>query len=189
MSILVDEGRGGEGGRGVVFVDTARLTAADVALMATYARGVISVALPLERACALDLAPMRGGTIRPGRPITYASVEALACTETGISAAERCTTLRALGAWHAGPGDFCSPGHVIVTVVARRLATEGPALPLNERAFHLAVRESGALAIAWCDILDKHGEVASVHECRRLAGQLGLRLVEEDQPARLIRVA
>lgn len=189
VSILVDGGNMGESGRGIVFVDTARLTAKDIMLMATYARGVISVALPLERACALDLAPMRGGVIRPGRPITYASVEALACTETGISAAERCTTMRALGSLQASPADFCSPGHVIVTVVPRRQDRLGQLVPLNERAFHLAAQESGALAIAWSDVLDGHGNVASAHECRRLAAQLGLRLLEQDQHDSLVEAA
>jgi len=178
MNILVDPDALGGNGRGIMFGAVVGLTPAAIMLMASRARGVIAAALSVERAFALDIAPMPGGSCRTYRPITLVSVEAHACTETGISAQERCTTLRALGAWDASPADFRAPGHVIVTVVPSRLAVAGQPAVLSEIAYRHAARNEGALAIAWTDVLDDRGSIASVSYCRALAAECGLPCLE-----------
>lgn len=171
LAILVEDGRGE--GRGVMFRDTRGIAAADVNTMATHGRGLIGAVLGRGRAFALDLAPMRGARPRIGRPQFLASVEALDCTETGISAHERALTLRALGNWSSTSASFQSPGHVFPAVPA-----ECPAdWQLSDIAYHWCGMREGALATAWCDILDARGNVAAARWCRELAAALGLRVV------------
>lgn len=176
--ILVDPGHAEGRGRGILCCDTAGIDAGKVNALVTHARGLVAVAMTLERACALDLPPMRGAIQRGDRPMTLANVESIACKETGISARERALTLNALGGWGASPADFSSPGHIIVTVVPKRLPTEGSAPILSELAFQFFAKERGALAIAWSDILDDEGELADVEACRALAREIGAQLLE-----------
>lgn len=184
LTILVDPAARGGRGRGILFADAARITAEDVNAMVTHARGLIAVAMPQARICALDLPPMPGASMRAGRPLTFANVEARTCTATGISAAERAETLRALAALSASPADFVAPGHVIVTAVLDRIAPDGEGVPLSERAHRLAARQ-GALAIAWADVLADHGDLASTAECEALAQRQGFALLSLVDPAGL----
>lgn len=173
--VMVAPGSAGGRGSGILFRDTAGITGDHVNFMTLAARGLVAAALPLSRACALDLPPSAGARTLPGRPIMFANVEAYGCAGTGISAAERAQTLRRLGALVASPADFVTPGHIIVTVVPDRAGFAGP---LSEVALRYAARESGALAISWSDILDDAGEVASTDHCRALARRHGLRIVD-----------
>jgi len=171
LTVLVDEAP--DSGRGIMFCNAGGITAADVNMMATHGRALIGAVLSRARAFALDLAPMRGAQPRIGRPQFLASVEAAACTETGISAHERALTLGALGDWSSTPASFHSPGHVFPAVPA-----ENPtAWQISDIAYHFCGIRTGALATAWCDILDSRGNVASANWCRDLAHTLGLTLI------------
>ncbi|MGL6044448.1 MAG: hypothetical protein ACRC1J_11040, partial [Sandaracinobacteroides sp.] len=67
-----------------------------------------------------------------------------------------------------------SPGHIMPAIVSTAI---GPASALQDLAFHAAQQGGGALAIAWCDILDDAGAVASSDHCEALARRLGLPLL------------
>lgn len=176
LSILVCDNELGGRGRGVMFRVAGGIGADDVNSMARHAGGVVAVAMSEGRAFALDLAPMVGARQRPGCPNFLASVEAFACRETGISAADRAITVDALGSWGARPADFHAPGHVMPATVTPggRLET------IIDVAHAYCAALSGALATAWCDILDQRGNVASADDCRALARLLDLPLIERD---------
>jgi 3,4-dihydroxy-2-butanone 4-phosphate synthase len=79
--------------------------------LAVNARGVISVAMAAERLDALQIPRMEqsAGSRLPGHTV---SVDAIVGTTTGISAADRATTVRALLATEPD-GRIAVPGHVV----------------------------------------------------------------------------
>jgi len=83
-----------------------------VRFMANYARGLICVPMRKQRADALGLEPMvQSNTALHGTGFTV-SVDYVHGTTTGISAADRSATIRALADPHAKPSDFARPGHI-----------------------------------------------------------------------------
>ncbi|WP_164847526.1 3,4-dihydroxy-2-butanone-4-phosphate synthase [Sphingobium algorifonticola] len=158
-----------------LFVRAAKgIAAADVNLMAKHGRGLISAAMRPSRAFALGLQPM--AAISPERAASpyMASVEATRCSETGISAAERALTLHVLGAPDTQPENLVTPGHIMPAVIRE----DAPgALELVSIALDHEGRTNGAEVIAWCDILDNEGEVASWTYAVRLARHLGCPLL------------
>jgi 3,4-dihydroxy 2-butanone 4-phosphate synthase / GTP cyclohydrolase II len=174
LSILIDKSALGKRGRGLFFQQADQISAQDVNLMALHGRGVIGAALTANRAYALGLAPLTNNHSRENAPRYMASVESILCSETGISAAERALTLRALGAASTAPGDLVSPGHIMPAIVPEQADKVSG---LEVLAFHHAARSHDALAVAWCDILDNDGEVASWDYCAELAATLALPLL------------
>ena len=176
LAILIDEVVGEEregGGRGILFRDAGGITAADVNTMAKHGRGWVGAVLGGGGVFALDLSRVRVATPRIARPRFLASVESLACSETGISAQERATTLAALGSWSSTSASFQSPGHVFPAIPAENRID----WQLSDIAYHFCGIREGALATAWCDVLDDRGNVASARWCRALAAGLGLAVV------------
>lgn len=174
LSVLVDRSALDGRGRGLLFQAAEHITAENVNVMARHGRGVIGAALTADRAFALNLAPMTDTRKRENAPRYMASIEAKACTETGISAAERALTLRTLAARDCAAADLVSPGHIMPAIVAERVLVD---VRLETLAFHHAARFNDALAIAWCDILDLDGEVASSVYCAALSRTLSLPLL------------
>lgn len=83
-----------------------------VNFMATHARGLICVPLPEERANELGLTPMTDMNTAPLGTAFTVSVEAARGVTTGISAADRATTIQMLSHPEAQPRSFTRPGHV-----------------------------------------------------------------------------
>lgn len=110
MVVLVDdEDRENEGD---VIVAAEHASEAAVAFMATKACGLICLAMdgPLLDRLALPMMTSRNRS-RLGTAFTV-SIEAAEGITTGISAADRATTIRAAIADDAGPMSVVSPGHV-----------------------------------------------------------------------------
>jgi 3,4-dihydroxy 2-butanone 4-phosphate synthase / GTP cyclohydrolase II len=174
LSVLIDRTSLNGSGRGVLFQAGENITADIVNVMARYGRSVIGAALSADRAFALGMTPMQDTRRRANAPRYMASVEARACTETGISAAERALTLRTLAASASTADDLVSPGHIMPAIVPEKPQTEAG---LEAVAFQHAARFNDALAIGWCDILNDEGAVASAVQCAELATQLSLPLL------------
>jgi 3,4-dihydroxy 2-butanone 4-phosphate synthase / GTP cyclohydrolase II len=170
LSILVEETTSCRSGRGIMMMAGTGVSASDINAMARFARGVISVALRPDRAHRLGLRSMARETSQQEGPHFLASVEAVACTETGISARERALTAQTLSDPVSTAGDLVSPGHILPLIVPDRRRGE-PTLP--EYALLMAGAD-GAEAVVWCDILDEDGDVASSETCAALAEQLRL---------------
>jgi 3,4-dihydroxy 2-butanone 4-phosphate synthase/GTP cyclohydrolase II len=122
---------------------------ADVNFMATEGRGLICVPMAGERLNELGIAPMVASNSDPKGTAFHVSVDHREMTTTGISAADRAHTIRALADPRSRGTDFTQPGHV----------------------FPLACREGGVLKRAG------HTE-ASVDLCR-MAGLSGTAVICE----------
>lgn len=112
-------------GRMVIVVDDAdrenegdlvaaaeHLTEEQMAFIIRHTGGVVCLAISNEVADQLDLPPMVArNTSRRGTPFTV-SIEAAEGVDTGISARDRATTVRAAARPDARPQDVTRPGHV-----------------------------------------------------------------------------
>ncbi len=74
--------------------------------------GIVCAPLTLEEARRLHLAPMVAQNDAPLGTAFTVSVDAKHGLTTGISAEQRCNTVRALANGNMGAGDFVRPGHV-----------------------------------------------------------------------------
>jgi len=80
--------------------------------------GIVCLCITPEKAQALELPMMvQHNTSRFGTSFTI-SIEAATGVTTGVSAADRVTTVKAAVADHAGAGDLRRPGHVFPIVAA-----------------------------------------------------------------------
>jgi 3,4-dihydroxy 2-butanone 4-phosphate synthase/GTP cyclohydrolase II len=110
MIILVDdEDRENEGD---LTMAAERVTPEAINFMARFGRGLICLALDLELVNRLQLAPMVSNNQSPFKTAFCVSIEARRGVTTGISAADRATTILTAVADHAKPEDLVSPGHV-----------------------------------------------------------------------------
>ncbi|WP_461208915.1 3,4-dihydroxy-2-butanone-4-phosphate synthase [Desulfocurvus sp. DL9XJH121] len=104
-----DEDRENEGD--LIFA-AGSLTTEQMATLIRECSGIVCLCLTGERADRLGLPPMvRDNTSRYQTAFTV-SVEASRGVTTGVSAADRRTTVLAAVAEDAGPGDLSRPGHV-----------------------------------------------------------------------------
>ncbi|MGQ2918449.1 MULTISPECIES: 3,4-dihydroxy-2-butanone-4-phosphate synthase [Rhizobium/Agrobacterium group] len=110
MVIVVDdEDRENEGD---IIAASDSITPQQIAFMMNHARGLICVAMPGERLDALDIPLMVSRNTESLKTAFTVSVDYIPGTTTGISAADRATTVRALVAEGSRPEDFARPGHI-----------------------------------------------------------------------------
>jgi len=114
-----------------LIVAAEHITSDTMALMIRECSGIVCLCLPDEKVRALELPPMAPDNgSRFGTPFTV-SIEARHGVTTGVSAADRVTTIRAAIAHDARPDDVVRPGHVFPLratpggVLARAGHTEG----------------------------------------------------------------
>ncbi len=103
-----DEDRENEGD---LIIAADKVTPEAVNFMATYAKGLICTPMEGDRLDALDIAPMVTNNTDNHETAFTVSVDAVT-TDTGISAFERCQTVRLLIDPSAKPSSFRRPGHV-----------------------------------------------------------------------------
>ena len=108
LVVVDDEDRENEGD---LIVAADKVTPEDVNFMATYAKGLICTPMEGDRLDALDIAPMVANNTDNHETAFTVSVDAVT-TDTGISAFERCQTVRLLIDPSAKPSSFRRPGHV-----------------------------------------------------------------------------
>jgi 3,4-dihydroxy 2-butanone 4-phosphate synthase len=95
-----------------LIVATDRLTVETMALMIRECSGIVCLCLTAEKVRELELPPMAAENgSKYGTPFTV-SIEARDGVTTGVSAADRVTTIRAAVAPGARPEDVVRPGHV-----------------------------------------------------------------------------
>jgi 3,4-dihydroxy 2-butanone 4-phosphate synthase len=129
--------------------------------------GIVCLVLTDERARALDLPPMVAqNTARYGTPFTV-SIEAKEGVTTGVSAADRVTTIRTAIADDCKPSDLARPGHVFPLrahpggVLARRGHTEG-----TLELMRLADRKPAGVL---CEVMNEDGTMARLPELLEFA--------------------
>ena len=156
MVILIDEEDRENEGDLVLAAEYA--TPENVNFMARYGRGLICLTLTAARCQQLNLGPMVGANrSRLGTNFTV-SIEAARGVTTGISAADRATTIRAAVGEHARPADIVQPGHIFPL-----MAEDGGVLVRaghTEAGCDLAAMAGVEPAAVICEILRDDGEMA-----------------------------
>ena len=110
MVILVDdEDRENEGD---LTMAAEMVTPEAINFMATHGRGLICLTLTPEQLEQLEIPMMVNDNKSPFETAFTVSIEATKGVTTGISAADRATTILAAVADGAGPRDIVSPGHI-----------------------------------------------------------------------------
>jgi len=152
----------------------ARVTPDTINFMSRHGRGLVCLVLTRERMRQLGIPLMPADPARSG-PAYGASIEARRGVSTGISAADRATTIRAAVAADATPADLVMPGHV--TPIQ---ATPGGTLvraSLAEAASDLARLAGVGPEAVLCAVLGRDGNLATTAELEALASTHGLAVV------------
>ncbi len=142
--------------------------------MAKHGRGLICLTLTSSRCRQLNLSPMVGANqSRLGTNFTV-SIEAAEGVTTGISAADRATTILAAVAKDAQPRDIVQPGHIFPL-----MAEDGGVLVRaghTEAGCDLAAMAGLEPAAVICEILREDGEMARLPDLIGFAGHHGLKI-------------
>ena len=97
---------------GDLIVAAVHATAEKIGFIVRYTTGIVCAPMPRESARRLQLQPMVADNDAPLGTAFTVSVDFRHGMTTGISAEERCNTIRALANANAGAADFVRPGHV-----------------------------------------------------------------------------
>jgi 3,4-dihydroxy 2-butanone 4-phosphate synthase/GTP cyclohydrolase II len=149
-----------------------KVTADAVNFMARHGRGLICLSLSKEKARQLDLPPMvDNNTSRYGTGFT-ASVDARMGVTSGVSAADRATTILTAVAGGTRPNDLVRPGHVFPLmareggVIVRTGQTEGSV----DLARLAGLIPAGVI----CGILDEDGSMARRSALEKISERHGI---------------
>lgn len=170
MVILVDdEDRENEGD---LTMAAEAVTPESINFMATYGRGLICLSLDSSIADKLDLPMMvEHNTSQYGTGFTV-SIEAKQGVTTGISAADRATTILTAVDDETGPQDIARPGHIFPLrardggVMARIGQTEGSV----DLARLAGLKPAGVI----CEIMDDDGTMARMPSLEKFAKKHGI---------------
>ncbi len=170
--VVDDEARENEGD--LIFA-AEKVTARKINFLARFGRGLVCVPLDRERAAALRLeAQTLSNTALHGTAFTV-SVDAVKGTTTGISAADRAVTVRALADPATRPEDLGRPGHIfpIVAQDGGVLVRAGHTEATVDLARLAGLRSVGVL----CEVMTDSGKMARLPALRRFARTHGLKLI------------
>ena len=155
-----------------------KVTPETVNFMITHGRGQLCMPILPDVSDRLQLQPMVEDNTAP-LGTNYTVPVDHRTTRTGITAAERASTILALCDPKSVPTDFHRPGHLFPLV-----AKEGGVLRRaghTEAAVDLARLAGLTPAGALCEILDEKGDRASRNELRALAKQYNLPIISIEQ--------
>lgn len=171
--ILVDdEDRENEGD---LVMAAGKVTPQAINFMARHARGLICLALTPERVEELQLPPQAvENTATFGTAFTV-SIDARKGITTGISAADRATTVHVAIDPHSKPVDLARPGHIFplkaqVGGVLRRAGQTEGSVDLARLA---GLYPAGVI----CEIMNENGTMARVPELTKFAKRYKLKMV------------
>ena len=171
--ILVDdEDRENEGD---LVIAAEKVTPKAINFMAKYARGLICLSLTPERVDALQLPPQTTENTAPFGTAFTVSIDAGRDISTGISAADRATTIRMAVDPSCRGSDFSRPGHVFPLkahnggVLKRAGQTEG-SVDLSRLA---GLYPAGVI----CEIMNDDGTMARVPELMDFARRHRLKII------------
>jgi len=169
--VIDDENRENEGD---LIVAGEKATPEAVNFMARYGRGLVCLSLTRERVEELGLQLMAQDNKAPLQTAFTVSIEAAEGVTTGISAADRATTIRVAIDPEKGARDIVSPGHVFPLVardggvLARAGHTEA-AVDLSRLA---GLNPSGVI----CEIMNDDGSMARLPDLVKFAQFHGLKI-------------
>lgn len=172
MVILVDdESRENEGD---LLIAAEHVTADHINFMATHGRGLICLSLSEQRCRQLNLSPMVRENTSPYSTAFTVSIEAAKNVSTGISAADRATTVQAAVRPDASPSDIVTPGHIfpIIAEPGGVLTRAGH----TEAGSDLAKLSGLEPASVLCEILNPDGTMARLSQLIEFGGNHGIRI-------------
>ena len=183
LIVVDDEDRENEGD---LIMAAEKVTSDAVNFMTRHARGLICVPLTDERADALKLPLMVGDNTGLHETNFTVSVDLRYGTTTGISAADRAATIRALVDPTTQPEDLGRPGHVFplrakAGGVLRRAGH-------TEAVVDLARMAGLQAAAVLCEIMDEDGSMARLPQLIALAGRLDLKIITIEDLVRYRRI-
>ncbi|EKA7393266.1 TPA: 3,4-dihydroxy-2-butanone-4-phosphate synthase [Vibrio parahaemolyticus] len=157
--LLDDEDRENEGD---IIYSVEHLTNEQMALMIRECSGIVCLCLTDAQADKLELPPMVVNNNSANQTAFTVSIEAKVGVTTGVSAADRVTTIKTAANPHAKPDDLARPGHVFPLrarpggVMTRRGHTEGT-IDLMQMA---GLQPAGVL----CEVTNPDGTMAKAPE-------------------------
>lgn len=173
MVILVDdEDRENEGD---LTMAAEKVTPEAVNFMAKYGRGLICLSLTDEKLNELRIPMMVSDNTSRFQTAFTVSVDARKGVTTGISAADRATTVLTAIDDRTQPEDLVSPGHIFPLkaqrggVLVRTGQTEGSV----DLARLAGMRPAGVI----CEVMNEDGTMARMPDLERFSEQHGLRIV------------
>ena len=170
--VVDDEDRENEGD---FITSAAMITPEKVNFMLQHGRGVLCVPILEERCAELGLIhQVENNTSMLGTPFTVTVDKLEGCT-TGVSAADRAATIRALADPHSTPATFGRPGHINPLYARSRgvLRRAGH----TEASIDL-MRLAGLYpAAALIEIMNEDGTMARLPQLEQVAEKYGLRLI------------
>lgn len=170
--VVDDEDRENEGD---LIIAAEKITAEDVNFMLKYARGVLCAPTTISRCKELELPhQVDDNTSILGTPFTV-TIDKLEGCSTGVSAADRAETIRALADPTSTPQTFGRPGHVNPLYaqdkgVLRRAGHTEAAIDLARLS---GLYPAGALM----EIMNEDGTMARLPQLRAFADQHNLKLI------------
>ena len=170
MVILVDdEDRENEGD---LCMAAEAVTPDAINFMAKHGRGLICLPMTPDKIDALDLPPMVGHNTSPYGTGFTVSIEARCGVSTGISAADRATTILTAVADDASARDLVRPGHIFPLrareggVIVRAGQTEGSV----DLARLAGMKPAGVI----CEIMDEDGTMARMPSLEKFSEKHGV---------------
>ncbi len=157
--LLDDEDRENEGD---IIYSVEHLTNEQMALMIRECSGIVCLCLTDAQADKLELPPMVVNNNSANQTAFTVSIEAKVGVTTGVSAADRVTTIKTAANPHSKPEDLARPGHVFPLrarpggVMTRRGHTEGT-IDLMQMA---GLQPAGVL----CEVTNPDGTMAKAPE-------------------------
>lgn len=172
MVILMDdEDRENEGD---IVMAATHVKPSDINFMITHARGLVCLTLSEERCRQLELPLMSDKNGAKFSTNFTLSIEAAEGVTTGISAADRATTIQAAVAPFAKPSDIVQPGHIFPI-----MAKKGGVLHRaghTEAGCDLARLAGLEPAAVICEIIKEDGEMARRDDLELFAKEHGLKI-------------
>lgn len=172
MIILVDnEDRENEGD---LTIAAEKVTPEAINFMAKHGRGLICLAMTEEKCDELRLPPMVSENTSAFETAFTVSIEARENVTTGISAADRATTVLTAVNPEAGPEDLARPGHIFPLrarnggVLVRTGQTEGSV----DLARLARLIPAGVI----CEVMKDDGSMARVPDLAEFAKEHGLKM-------------
>lgn len=146
----------------------------DINFMAKYGRGLICLTLTQERCQQLQLPLMVSETQQQRSTNFTLSIEAKVGVTTGISAADRATTIQAAVRKNARPGDIVQPGHIFPLMAQRGgvLSRAGH----TEAGVDLGRIAGLEPASVICEIMNEDGTMARMPELEVFAKEHNLKI-------------
>ena len=166
--VLDDENRENEGD---LIFPAETITTEQMAKLIRYGSGIVCLCITDERCQQLDLPPMVEHNNSVNKTAFTVTIEAAKGVSTGVSAADRVTTIQAAVVDNAKPQDLHRPGHVFPLraveggVLARRGHTEASV----DLARLAGFKPAGVI----CEITNDDGTMARAPEIVAFAKQFG----------------